>query len=344
MRDKKFSNCFRSLAALLTTCCFCVSCTPAATETFAPPESDLLIYTSQEAEVYAPIIKEFSERTNLSVRVETGTSDELIARLSGYEKEAGCDVLFGVTLETLERHKELWQPYESPEVQSISERFHSADDSWTTFSTLPLVIMYNTNVVTYREVPTGWSSLLEPRWKGRVAFVSPEVSDIYAYALNTALKSCPETEHFLERFAKNINYQTLGQITDVNSGISTGRYSLGVTLEESAQALLSEGADIDYIYPEEGTIAISDGTAILKHAPHPEAAKQFLDFTISRDTQRILVSHLHRRSVREDIAPPAGLAPIRQLPLITQDPALISQEHEVVLELWNQILMTQKED
>lgn len=302
------------------------------------PEPDLVIYTAQEEEIYAPIIKEFSDRTGMSVQIKTGSSDELIRLLSAPEQDAGCDIIFGVTIETLENSKELWQPYQSQELQYIAENFRSSDYSWTAFSTLPLVIMYNTKVVTYREVPTGWGSLLEPRWKGRVAFVNPETSDIYAYALNTAVNSRPETDHFLKRFAENINYKTLTQLSDVNNGIAAGQYSLGVTLEESAQTLLNEGADIDYIYPEEGTISISDGTAILKNCPHPEAAKQFLDFTVCQDTQRILVSSLNRRSVREDISPLTGLAPISHLPLFSYDPALIPQEHAVLLEQWNQIL------
>lgn len=328
----------RPVFAAVAGCCLLAGCQQAPPDIAEPPQPDLLIYTAQEEEVYAPVVKEFSERTGMSVQVKTGTSDQLIALLSEPEQKTGCDVIFGVTIETLESSKELWQPYESPEAQHIAETFRSPDYSWTTFSTLPLVIMYNTKVVTYREVPTGWRSLLEPRWRGRVAFVNPETSDIYAYALNTAVHACPETDHFLKRFAENINYQMLDQISDVNSGISTGLYSLGVTLEESAQVLLNEGADIDYIYPEEGTIAISDGTAILKQCPHPEAAKAFLDFTISQDTQRILVSYLNRRSIREDITPLSGLAPIRQLPLISYDPALVPQEHEDLLDQWTGIL------
>lgn len=326
------------ITAVLCTCFFTGACTGSAPDVRTPPETDLMIYTSQEEEVYAPIIKEFSERTGMTVQVKTGTSEQLITLLTDQKGNTDCDIIFGVTIETLESRKALWKPYESPESLHIPERFRSADHSWTSFSTLPLVIMYNTKVVTYREIPTGWSSLLEPRWKGRVAFADPENSDIYAYAMMAAVQSYPEHDTYLKRFLDNLNYRVLDQISEVNSGVSTGLYSLGVTLEESAQILLNDGADIDYIYPEEGTIAISDGTAMVNGCPHSEAAGQFIDFTISRDVQRILVSHMNRRSVRDDITPLTGLTHIRQLPLADYALAQVPTEQADLLNQWRKIL------
>lgn len=320
-------------AAVLTSCQSAVEPMP------MPAVPDLVIYTAQEEEVYEPVIKEFEERTNLMVKVEKGSSEELVGRLDREEgDEADWDVVFGVGTETLEQAKEYWQVYKSPEAVFITENFQCADNRWTSFSALPLVIMYNTNVVTYRELPVGWNSLLEPRWKGRIAFVDPCQSDMYSAAVVTAVHTWEKDGDYLAKLMENLEYSTLNSMQDVNAGILDGRYSLGVTMEESAQALLSEGADVDYIYPQEGTTAIPDGTAILKGCANPDAARQFLDFTVSRDTQRILVSDLNRRSVRSDVSPQPGLSPIRKLPLIDMDLEELSREKKNVLARWNGIL------
>ena len=47
----------------------------------APASPGLIVYTAQEKDVYEPIIKEFEERTNLTVRVETGSSEAMLRRL-----------------------------------------------------------------------------------------------------------------------------------------------------------------------------------------------------------------------------------------------------------------------
>ena len=159
-------------------CALCFLCTAALSSCQSGPQTapmpavpDLVLYTAQEEEIYEPIIKEFEERTNLMVKVERGSSEEMTGRLENEEEKPDWDVVFGVGIETLEQTKEHWQEYKSPEAAFITDSFQCEDNRWTSFSALPLVIMYNTNVVTYRELPVGWNSLLEPRWKGRIAFV-----------------------------------------------------------------------------------------------------------------------------------------------------------------------------
>ena len=323
-------------------CLFCTavlsSCQSGPETAPMPAVPDLVLYTAQEEEIYEPIIKEFEERTNLMVKVERGSSEEMTGRLEYEEERPDWDVVFGVGIETLEQSKEHWQVYKSPEAAFITESFQCEDNRWTSFSALSLVIMYNTNVVTYRELPVGWNSLLEPRWKGRIAFVDPRRSDVYSAALVTAVHTWEKRGDYLEQFMENLEYGTLNSMQEVNAGILDGRYSLGVTMEESAQALLSEGADVDYIYPQEGTTALPDGTAIVKGCSNPDAARQFLDFTVSRDTQRILVSDLNRRSVRSDVPPLPGLSPIGRLPLIEMDLEELTREKKDVLARWNGIL------
>lgn len=323
-------------------CLFCTSvlssCQSGPETAPMPAVPDLVLYTAQEEEIYEPIIKEFEERTNLMVKVERGSSEEMTGRLEDEEERPDWDVVFGVGIETLEQSKEHWQVYKSPEAAFITESFQCEDNRWTSFSALPLVIMYNTNVVTYRELPVGWNSLLEPRWKGRIAFMDPRRSDVYSAALVTAVHTWGKRGDYLEQFMENLEYGTLNSMQEVNAGILDGRYSLGVTMEESAQALLSEGADVDYIYPQEGTTALPDGTAIVKGCSNPDAARQFLDFTVSRDTQRILVSDLNRRSVRSDVPPLPGLSPIGRLPLIEMDLEELTREKKDVLARWNGIL------
>ena len=49
-----------------------------------------------------------------------------------------------------------------------------------------------------------------------------------------------------------MQYQMPETFKEVEQGISDGRYSIGVTSEEAAKAMLAAGQDVDYIDPEEG--------------------------------------------------------------------------------------------
>lgn len=337
-----------SVCALSLICCILLSsCRSVTGEQTMYSPADLVVYSVQEKGISEPIIKEFEERTGLNVKVEPGSLEELLKKLedgSGLYGDDGeaWDVVFGVGIETLEEKKEYWQAYESPEVPSIAGAFRCGDYMWTSFSACPLVIMYNTNVVTYREVPSGWTSLLEPRWKGRVAFMDPGMSDIYSSALATAVYKYRGEGDYMKQLADNLEYGSLTSLSEVNSGILDGRYSLGVTLEGAAQALRSGGADVDYIYPKEGTTVLPDGTAIVNGCPNLEEARCFLDFTVSEDAQRILVSELNRRSVRMDVPPLPGLSPVNKLPITDMDLKRLSQEKQEILKQWNRILFLYK--
>ena len=138
----------------------------------------LTVFTAQERKEWEPVIKEVEERTGWNVRVETGSAKEMLSQLE--KEEADWDVAFGVSADALEEGKEYWQ---------------TGKDAWTGYSAVSFVILYNTNVVTYRELPTGWDSLLEPRWKGRVAVPDPLKSDMAASVLTEAAKNS-EKENF----------------------------------------------------------------------------------------------------------------------------------------------------
>ncbi|WP_312431397.1 extracellular solute-binding protein [Lacrimispora sp.] len=337
-----------AVCALSFICCLLLSsCRPEAGEQPMNSQADLVVYSVQEKGICEPVVKEFEERTGLNVKVESGSLEELLNKLEdgsgpyGDDGEA-WDVVFGVGIETLEEKKEYWQVYESTEIPTIAGAFRCGDHKWTSFSACPLVIMYNTNVVTYREVPEGWASLLEPRWKGRVAFVDPGISDIYSSALATAVYTYRGEGDYMKQLADNLEYGSLSSLSEVNSGILDGRYSLGVTIEGAAQALRLRGADVDYIYPKEGTTVLPDGTAIVDGCPHPEAARRFLDFTVSKDTQRILVSDLNRRSVRMDVPPLPGLSPVNRLPIIDMDLKGLTRKKKEIQKQWNNVLTVYK--
>ena len=229
------------------------------------------------------MIKEFEERTGWNVRVETGSAKEMLSQLE--KEEADWDVAFGVSADALEEGKEYWQ---------------TGKDAWTGYSAVSFVILYNTNVVTYRELPTGWDSLLEPRWKGRVAVPDPLKSDMAASVLTEAAKNS-EKEEFLDLLAENMQYQMPETFKEVEQGISDGRYSIGVTSEEAAKAMLAAGQDVDYIDPEEGECFFEDGTAIRKRTPNLDASEAFVTYTTCDDTKWLLRTQLLRQPA-EDVS------------------------------------------
>jgi len=84
------------------------------------------------------------------------------------------------------------------------------------------------------------------------------------------------------------------------------------------------GAPIEIVYPAEGTPFVPSCEAIIKNAPHPNAARLFISFVVSRETQQFLVDVAALRSFHPDVKEKPGRTPLSAIKLLPSDP--IAQE------------------
>lgn len=305
---------------------------------FAPGEEErLVIYTSHKDEVYGPIIKEFQQRTGIWVEVVTGGSGELLERIA-MEAEGGqpaCDLMFGGGVESLAAYEDCFEPCTPEGVENLRGVGLSEEGLWTPFSSLPLVLIYNTRLVSEGEL-TGWADLLDPRWKGRIAFADPTVSGS-SYTAALTLFSCIEGDDWdiLAALVDNLDGGALPDSGDVVESVRSGSRYIGVTLEETA--LKQSSPELGIVYPAEGTSAVPDGCALIKGAKHAENARAFLDFVLGRDVQELLVSDLHRRSVRTDVHAPEDLPSEAELGIIDYDVHWAGALKEEFIRRWTEL-------
>ena len=119
---------------------------PAAQDTaaYAPDESErLVLYTSHKKEVWWPIVKEFESRTGIWVEVVQGGTNELLEQLQKEQDAPRADVMFGGGVESLEACRALFEPYVCRGAEQILPQYRAQDSSWTPFSSLPVVLVYN---------------------------------------------------------------------------------------------------------------------------------------------------------------------------------------------------------
>ena len=305
---------------------------------FAPGEEErLVIYTSHKEEVYGPIIKEFQQRTGIWVEVVTGGSGELLERIA-MEAEGGqpaCDLMFGGGVESLAAYEDCFEPCTPEGVENLRGVGLSEEGLWTPFSSLPLVLIYNTRLVSEGEL-TGWADLLDPRWKGRIAFADPTVSGS-SYTAALTLFSCIEGDDWdiLAALVDNLDGGALPDSGDVVESVRSGSRYIGVTLEETA--LKQRSPELGIVYSAEGTSAVPDGCALIKGAKHAENARAFLDFVLGRDVQELLVSDLHRRSVRTDVHAPEDLPSEAELGIIDYDVHWAGALKEEFIRRWTEL-------
>lgn len=287
--------------------------TAAVSGVSAPSDSQkLTIYTAHKEEVYRPVIEEFEDRTGIWVDVEAGGTTEMLRRIQEEQKagasgSGAADIMFGGGAENLETFRECFESYYSANESALDQNFLSADGSWTPFTELPIVFIYNNKLVSEDDAPKSWREFLDGTWSGKVSFADPEKSGTSITILETLRLVSGEQEwssgedELLKDFADGLEGHMAAGSGEVIKEVSSGERMVGITLEETALKEIAKGSDLGMRYPEEGTSAVPDGAAVVQNAPHGENARKFIDFMTDLPVQKYVETNLYRRSVRTDV-------------------------------------------
>jgi iron(III) transport system substrate-binding protein len=322
------------LAVIITAGCGTGTAEQAALQ-YAPPEEDrLVVYTAHKEEVYWPIIKEFEERTGIWVEIVPGGTNELLTRLAQEKDAPQADVMFGGGVDSLEAYADCFTPYFCRDWVLLDYTMRSIDGLWTPFSALPVVLIYNTKLVSPGRL-TCWKDLFSPAWQGRIAFCDPSVSGSSFTGLVTLLEAAGgDLDETLQAFAVSLDgrqLETSGQVLDA---VADGTDLVGITLEETALKRAAEGAEIALVYPSDGTSCVPDGGALVKGAPHEKNAQRFLDFIASPDVQQRMETEFSRRPIRQTKTQAEGLVALADIPTLDYDISWASENHDKILMSW----------
>jgi iron(III) transport system substrate-binding protein len=187
--------------------------------------------------------------------------------------------------------------YDSPERKVFPDGHKDAEGFWATMYTSPMIVSYNTKLVSAGELPKEYLDLLSPKWKGRLGL---DASDFEWYANLRKLWGAEKAQKFLEGVRKQEVRLVQGRalLTELLSG---GEVAVLVNnfLQNAIEAKRKGGPvemlALDPVISAAGLVGIN------KLAPHPNAARLFIDFVLSKEGQELIVK-TDRSSVRKDVA------------------------------------------
>ncbi len=213
----------------------------------------------------------------------------------------------------------------APAFQGLGqERFY-----YPSTSTL-MLMLYNTQRVKPEEAPRAWTDLLDPRWKGRLAFGHPGFSG-YVGVWVVAMRRLYGWDYF-EKLAKNnprIGRSGNDPITLLNAGeCLVGLGPLGTSMQSA-----DKGNPIGIVYPSDGAVLCVGPSAVLASAPHPNAGRLFANWLMSLEFARLCADQ-RVDAVRAEVPPKAGARPLSDVKLLRFTTAELGKEVPEVIEQW----------
>jgi len=329
-----------------------------------PGTTQLAVYSAEKDEIVQAVSamwKKVAPEIKLNV-MEAGTN-EVVQRVRAERQRPLGDLVWGSGAEGMTASPELFEPYESKETKAIDPRWLAVAKGapWQPNNVVPMVLVYSTTLfrgpggtlepparafdahTKYWGAghPQSWRDLADPRLLGKLAYAAPDKSGSAFTQLATMVAVFGDNDagwKTIEEIMRNAKIlQSSGKVI---KGVADGEYAVGITYENIAGLYVRSGASMKIVYPAEGTAVIPDGNALIRGAPHPEAAKRFLDFLLSKSVQEMLAQKLSLRSVRMDVAAPPGLVPIDKIKAAPGfDFRKGAQKRDEYLKKWQAILL-----
>jgi iron(III) transport system substrate-binding protein len=128
--------------------------------------------------------------------------------------------------------------------------------------------------------------------------------------------------------------------------LASGEIALGYNVLGSyADVFSRSNPSIGYVLPRDYTLVVSRVMLIAKSAPHPNAARLWLDFVLSQRGQTVMANESALGSVRDDVDGPFTLRRLRQVPGLALRPIGVSgklldhtgpKERSALIERWQE--------
>lgn len=216
-------------------------------------------------------------------------------------KNYSADVLHGMSSRgayTILKQKNILARYESPEHKNLPADMKDKAGYWASTFQNTFVLVYNTRNVKPSDVPRSYDDLLKPMWKGRQIFNDTDNFEWFDGLLKFWGKE-KGLAYFRRLAAQDQIFQrgARGRIQLVAAGEAPLAFGYG----PHAQSYVNQGAPIEWVALEP-VVVIVNTVSLAQRAPHPAAAKLFIDFLFSKAAQMKL-RELSRIPSRSDVEP-----------------------------------------
>jgi iron(III) transport system substrate-binding protein len=259
----------------------------------AREEGAVTIYSGLTIDaILRPLVEAFS-RKYPAVKADYWRSDSrpLIQKALAEQRARRVigDVLEGAGLSQPLVKSGVLQPFTSPALEAIPERYRDPNHLWAPTRMNYFGTAYNTKLISAAEAPKRYEDLLDPKWKGKIAWVTESQEGKMTFITNLRIAW---GEQRAEAYLAKLGKQQLIPISEsaraLVNRVMEGEYPLAIAIFMH-HALISAkaGAPVDAV-PMDPVPSLSGTVVLPKNVPHPYAAMLLIDFLLSKDGQQAL--------------------------------------------------------
>jgi iron(III) transport system substrate-binding protein len=262
-------------------------------------QPQVVVYSALDREFAEPVLDGFTKSAGIRVLAKyDDESTKTVGLTNILVQEASrprCDVFWNnEILNTLRlEQKGLLEAYRSPAAAAYPAIYRAADGTWHGFAARARILIVNTKLVPEDNRPQSIYDLADPKWKGKIGIARPIAGTAASHVacLFAALGPEKAKDFFFSLKANDI--QILGGNKQVAQACAAGQIAFGLTDTDDAIIEVERASPVAIVYPDRqpdqlGTLFIPNTLAIIKGCPHPDQARQLIDYLLSPAVERQL--------------------------------------------------------
>ena len=263
-------------------------------------EEKVVVYSTHSESMVEFVADAFQKETGVKVDF-INLKGELADRVRAEKANPQSDVMYGapssVFLEL--KAEDLFAPFTPSWAGEINALFKDADGYWIGTIQTPVLMFYNSEMLSKENAPKDWSDLADPQYKDLL--ISRNALSSSARATYAALLQQFEKKNDLGggwRFLKAMDgnmkrYYGSGSLLFQAIGRKEAAISFAV-LNSIIDNKMNNQMPIEPIGAQSGSPVITDGIALIKGAKNPSAGKAFIEFAGSPKIQSLLAKEFNR--------------------------------------------------
>jgi iron(III) transport system substrate-binding protein len=266
-----------------------------------------------------PIMQEFTKDKGVKGEyTRISTSKFLATVLTEYQ--AGkliADVLQSpLPIMELLKDKGVLAAYKSP-AAAIYPEWTRKDDKIQIFGIEYVALIYNKELVKPKDVPKRYEDLTDPKWKGKIVMANPSAHATTISWLIGLKENVFPSEKAWMKFVKGLAANKpmfVRSFGPTPAPVESGEKLIAISMPK--YIITKAPAPLDWARVEQPLLGTPRGISVAATAKHPNAAKLFVDYWLSRDAMQMLADKVGEYVLHPGVYPPiAGMDKAKVLPI-----------------------------
>lgn len=263
-------------------------------------EDTVVVYSTHGEDMLDEIAAAFEEKTGIKVE-SINLKGELADRVRSEKENPQADIMFGgdSATYTLLKEEGLFAPTTPSWADELDDMYKDAEGYWYGTIKTPVMLFYNSDVLSAEEAPKDWADLTKPEYQGQIVVrdsLSSSMRSTICCLIDSYTREQGEEAawDYLSALDANIkNYYNSGSMMYAAVGKGEAAISWAV-LSDIITNQVDNGMPLEIVDATSGSVVLTDCIAAIQNAPHPNAAAAFLEFAGSAEVQAMIANDFNR--------------------------------------------------